>query len=301
VRVYSGKWTVEEERYVVFLCQQFKEGALDIKEGRTLRSFLAERLGCKPKRITKKYERTGYNGKLQFIDKITELMPSDLGYRRARLHELERGFLESREAIAQNELPEKTSGTAMTSGLFEGGNVVPLNLREPRSDEALGGLGSQSARAYHDPDLPVGPSGGIGYNAPLGFPNYNSYPDLFPAGFLAQAPHQLAEQRRHSVNHNGVRPLMDSSFEALTTNELMRRQLRQSSMDSLLFCHDVLLRARASMEMNALIRASVAQGMETGYGATAAAAQTNVQLCEDVLQTISRKKARTTDMMHLRW
>lgn len=300
VTVYSGKWTVEEERYVVFLCQQFKEGALDINEGTTLRSFLAEKLGCKPKRITKKYERTGYNGKLQFVDKKKEIMPADLGYRCARLHELEREFLESREAIAQNELPEKNSRAVMPAALF-GGNAVPLNLREPRSAEVLEGWGSQSVRTSHDLPLPAGLSGVIGYNAPLGFPNYISCPDLlFPAGFLGQAPQQQAEQRRHLVNHNSVRSLMDNSFEAWTTQELMNRQLRQSSMDSLLFRQEVLLRARASMEMNALIRASAAQGMETGCVAAAAAAQTNVRLREEVLQTMARKKARMTHGLHLR-
>jgi hypothetical protein len=305
VTVYSGKWTVEEERYVVFLCQQFKEGALEVKESTTLRSFLANKLGCKPKRITKKYERTGYNGKLQFVDKKKELMPADLRYRRARLLELEREFFDSREAIVQNELPAKNSRTEMTTALFGGMNVVPLNLREPETAEVLGGWGSQNVRASLGLPLPTGLSGSIGHNAPLSFPNHIPCQDMFPAGFLAQSPQQLAQQlaqqHRHSVNiNNSARSLMmGSSLEALTTQELMERQLRRSSMDSMLFRQEFLLRARATMEMNTMILASAAQhGTQTGC--VAAAAHTNIRLREEALQTIARKKARMMPDLHLR-
>ena len=51
---YGGKWTVEEEEYFHALREEFRAGTLDIPNGTTLRYFLAKKLGCKPKRITKK-------------------------------------------------------------------------------------------------------------------------------------------------------------------------------------------------------------------------------------------------------
>jgi hypothetical protein len=51
---YGGKWTLEEEQYFHALRDNFRAGTLNIPNGTTLRCFLAEKLGCKPKRITKK-------------------------------------------------------------------------------------------------------------------------------------------------------------------------------------------------------------------------------------------------------
>jgi hypothetical protein len=52
----SGKWTPEEEAYAEGLMKEFKAGHLKLEEGKSLRKFLAEKLGCSPKRISKKYE-----------------------------------------------------------------------------------------------------------------------------------------------------------------------------------------------------------------------------------------------------
>jgi hypothetical protein len=55
----TGKWTVEEEKYAAALICQFERGALiDCEEGKTLRSFLAEKLNCIPMRVSKKYGGT---------------------------------------------------------------------------------------------------------------------------------------------------------------------------------------------------------------------------------------------------
>jgi hypothetical protein len=58
--LYTGKWTDQEEAYVQALIHEFRSGILpNLEEGTSLRLFLAEKLDCKPKRISKKYERSG--------------------------------------------------------------------------------------------------------------------------------------------------------------------------------------------------------------------------------------------------
>ena len=49
-RLFSGRWTAEEERYAQLLMKEFKEGSLAIAEGTSLRMHMAEELQCGPKR-----------------------------------------------------------------------------------------------------------------------------------------------------------------------------------------------------------------------------------------------------------
>ena len=42
-----GTWTVEEEKYVAVLIEEFKDGHLPLKEGMSLRCFLAKMVHCK--------------------------------------------------------------------------------------------------------------------------------------------------------------------------------------------------------------------------------------------------------------
>lgn len=53
----------------------------------------------KPKRISKKYERTGYNGKFQYEDRTDEMTPGEIAIRMSLLEALRAKFLESREAL----------------------------------------------------------------------------------------------------------------------------------------------------------------------------------------------------------
>ena len=54
-KVFSGRWTVEEEAFCDALIFEFRAGTLkDVEEGATLRNFLADAVGCHPKRISKK-------------------------------------------------------------------------------------------------------------------------------------------------------------------------------------------------------------------------------------------------------
>jgi hypothetical protein len=62
----KGHWTKEEMEYLYALKEDFREGALNIDDGSTLRSYLAKQLNCGVKRISKKMEGSGYNGGQSF-------------------------------------------------------------------------------------------------------------------------------------------------------------------------------------------------------------------------------------------
>ncbi|CAB9498461.1 RING [Seminavis robusta] len=112
--LYSGKWTLEEETYVSFLCEEFRAGSLAVPEGKSLRCFLADQLGCNAKRISKKYERTGYNGKLQYIDRRRTMTPQDLKKCNEKMQVLEQKFRESRETLKLVENSRKRTVPSVT-------------------------------------------------------------------------------------------------------------------------------------------------------------------------------------------
>ena len=90
-----GIWTSEEESYASLLIEEFKAGYLPIQNGVTLRSFLSKILQCKPKRVSKKFERSKYNGKRAFERKQEKLPTGEADRREAKLKELELKFLMS--------------------------------------------------------------------------------------------------------------------------------------------------------------------------------------------------------------
>lgn len=64
----GGKWTTEEEIYCAHLIQLFQIGGLaDCKRNTTLRAYLADKLHCKPMRITKKYAAGVFDGSLLYL------------------------------------------------------------------------------------------------------------------------------------------------------------------------------------------------------------------------------------------
>lgn len=62
----KGKWTIEEEEFTTRIIQFFNSGLLELPEGTTLRSYLAEKLNCDPMRITKKFSGASCLGKRVF-------------------------------------------------------------------------------------------------------------------------------------------------------------------------------------------------------------------------------------------
>ncbi|CAB9505510.1 expressed unknown protein [Seminavis robusta] len=93
--LHCGKWTPEEEAYVQCLIEEFQAGYLPIREGTSLRSFLSKMLNCKPKRISKKFEGSDYNGKQVYVSQPYKLTAEEARERRDRLCTLERKFHQS--------------------------------------------------------------------------------------------------------------------------------------------------------------------------------------------------------------
>ena len=109
-RLYSGMWTDQEQDYLEALATEFHDGALDIPERCTLRLYLAEQLGCLPKRISKRMENSGYNGRALYRNFRSTMSPKDLQKREAKLAAFREAFWESRESlVGSRSAPSSTS------------------------------------------------------------------------------------------------------------------------------------------------------------------------------------------------
>lgn len=122
---YSGQWTKEEQEYVACLQEGFKCGTLDIPDGTSLRFFIAAKLGCKPKRVSKKYERSGYNGK-QVYRRDTNVSFADLEAYRQRLKDSEKAFKESRALVVSMQ-EAKTDSKPSNSHIITETPVISLH------------------------------------------------------------------------------------------------------------------------------------------------------------------------------
>jgi len=67
-----GKWTNEEQAYAARLIHDFEAGILPLKNGTTLRAFLAKKLNCGPMRISKKFAGNQSIGKQIFVSSSPE-------------------------------------------------------------------------------------------------------------------------------------------------------------------------------------------------------------------------------------
>ena len=68
----------------------FRDGIIPgLKDKSTMRHFLATQLGCLTKRISKKYEKTGYNGRLPYKAGSGNLEPEEVKKREALWAELQ--------------------------------------------------------------------------------------------------------------------------------------------------------------------------------------------------------------------
>ena len=82
------------------LIEAFKAGIIPLPEGTTLRMFLSRMLNCPPKRISKKFVGTNYNGKQAYARKAEDEVDSDVvNEYHERLRKLEQKFLKSLSPI----------------------------------------------------------------------------------------------------------------------------------------------------------------------------------------------------------
>ena len=95
---YFGRWTRDEETYANELIREFQAGTLEnVEEGATLRNFLAEKLTCHAKRISKKYEGSHYNGRQRFRRKEDVIPKEELEEKRRTIIKLQEAFAEARK------------------------------------------------------------------------------------------------------------------------------------------------------------------------------------------------------------
>lgn len=123
----SGAWTQPELDYVWGLTEGFHGGWLDIEDGLTLRLFLADSIGCTPKRVSKRMENMAYNGRATFT-KQHNLSDDELKVKRERLQGLKDKFEESLEELKDRKgnymlvpkhkmVPKKKTSTPRKNGM----------------------------------------------------------------------------------------------------------------------------------------------------------------------------------------
>ncbi|CAB9500718.1 expressed unknown protein [Seminavis robusta] len=144
----SGKWTREEEEFANALIEEFKGGSLSaLPEGTSMRGFLAKMLRCVPKRVSKKFENTNYNGKLQYVrDKA---LPShEVSKRHMRLDRLERAFLASLSDPTDAQAQDHGLMLAARHSLLTLGGLPP-HLQYPRTSavQAIASTANRRSRA----------------------------------------------------------------------------------------------------------------------------------------------------------
>ena len=119
----SGKWTDAEVDYAQCLITEYRAGALDdVQDGTSLRGYLALKLQCHVKRISKKFENTTYNGKLQYTKNSGGLPDEEVASRRAKLESLRNDFLDSIRSRATQHLRAPLEGAAAAPPSFRAGN-----------------------------------------------------------------------------------------------------------------------------------------------------------------------------------
>lgn len=123
----QGKWTKEEESYVDLLIEEFRCGALPLREGTTLRSFLSKMINCNPKRVSKKYENTNYNGKHKYEPSTIPMSLEEMRRRRERLQDHEQRFL---EALKRSEDDLELDEESLQASLDESRRTVATASKE---------------------------------------------------------------------------------------------------------------------------------------------------------------------------
>ncbi|CAB9523905.1 expressed unknown protein [Seminavis robusta] len=134
--LYRGKWTTEEDAYAHCLIAEFRAGTLDIPSGTTLRGFLAKKLECAPKRVSKKFENSGYNGKQLYCPSAIYISNFESEFRRRNLEFLRQRFMLSRGRPVPKESFKKTPQDLMFESFlagktFENRNDTAAGLKRP--------------------------------------------------------------------------------------------------------------------------------------------------------------------------
>jgi len=145
----KGKWTAEEEEFTSKIIYYFNNGILQLPEGTTLRTYLADKLQCDPMRITKKFTGSQCLGKRLYHQcEVLQVTNSQVQAAMNELAQLEHRFkirLEREKLKSRNEIDNE-------SQILHAGNVVS----SPAIDAMV--LQSRGITSWHaapcHPDLP---------------------------------------------------------------------------------------------------------------------------------------------------
>ena len=162
-----GHWTDAEMSYVEALIEAFQGGNLDDVKGEcsTLRGYLAEKVHCSPKRISKKFESSGYYGRQTYrLAKASASIPTEAEIskqeeRQSRLQILKEKFVESvgDYALEVQTKKKKHKPKKVRKKTSFQGNVLSVGVASPAAQTAGGGtiqmasndLGPQAAANHH--------------------------------------------------------------------------------------------------------------------------------------------------------
>eukprot|EP00797_Seminavis_robusta_P017316 Sro258_g101111.2 (354) ;mRNA; r:39228-40289 len=233
---FSGYWTPEEKLYCDSLMQAFYAGSINgVKPGTSLRSFLAKKLDCNVKRISKKYEGVrGYKGRHRFqpIHVPVPVHPeTDESQSIAQeLQELETKFWASRELyidLKAGKVPSTAGGLfhatvaaprgphphvfsqPQASGLVPSStNAGPfVNECSPIHSRAGLNMGASASTAHHPSSTTWNPLLG----AAIGNQTYGSTTQLqggFPGQSITSSALQLFQERIRLQSNEASRLLL---------------------------------------------------------------------------------------------
>lgn len=204
--MHQGKWTSEEEDYVKCLIAAFKAGVVPIPDGTTLRIFLSRMLNCPPKRISKKFVGTNYNGKQVYVRKGEDEVDSEtVNEYHKKLRDLEQKFLKSLSPIIDFQaISKEKEGKAHESTDITAPSSLPLP-----SQRVVDPLVAAAAASYQ----------GMTHKRPSSLPNSSAGGQDSLNDVLKQASYRQIMQARALQDH--------FIQERLRTNLLAQESLRQ--------------------------------------------------------------------------
>ncbi|CAB9504127.1 expressed unknown protein [Seminavis robusta] len=178
--LFYGRWKAEEERYAEMLIQEFRGGNLDIEDGVTLRGYLAKMLNCAPKRISKKFESSGYNGRQQYIGKPATFTPEESKKRSDELEAARLEFEARRKGLAKKK-PRRAYTKASKPS-------ATLKAKAPPSSNSKPSFATEKPAAAAAEDMPPASSALAGnmfaHNGGVGLFS-NTYLNGLPPGAAA--------------------------------------------------------------------------------------------------------------------
>ena len=156
----KGKWTLEEEMYTNKVIEVFNLGILKLhghEKGVTLRAYLANKLGCDPMRITKKFTGNASIGKRVYHAETSALDEEDVRQAQEELEILELNFKQKLERSSWVK-PSSDFGvrpnisTAAIEQLVSQGRAISWsNLMNTTSQQGIDGTLTKPSYTSRDP------------------------------------------------------------------------------------------------------------------------------------------------------